>query len=131
MYDFSQTDSFYRMMMNESYEEFKLVTSKVRAITVSEQELCPICPQVLDSFQLLFSNLSSFLFFQKKIQMISLDGNFGLVRKASSGQSLKTSEFCKSRFLPDSAVDSFIAESKDKKTKDVTRVCYPNEAFVA
>lgn len=72
----------------------------------------------------------SCLCFKVRNPIISIDGNFGLVRKGHSGRSLEGPKITGS-FLDDDAVKGFVQRVDDgkKKTKSVRDITVPCDVF--
>lgn len=129
-----QFQRIYRTLTNESFEEYRHVSYKMSSLQHLKNELddgtvCPACPKVhiTANFE---TNTEFFIFLQDPaaVRTIAMDGNFGLVRKKSSGASLEPPKHGTRLFMSDAKVreglDTCVedADSGDKVSK--LGLCY-------
>nr|XP_054764646.1 uncharacterized protein LOC129271292 [Lytechinus pictus] len=101
--DPNEVNLLYRCMVGECMEQFRFFRHMIRTLGDVEQEIncmeCPACPQNGPVF-------------------ISLDANFGLVRKKSSGQSYHPPNHATDLFVGDDEVHTFVEEYDGNAHKD-------------
>ncbi|XP_078659031.1 uncharacterized protein LOC144904191 isoform X1 [Branchiostoma floridae x Branchiostoma belcheri] len=96
-----EVNSLYRSLVGEPISEFRQFFYRKSTLTdlspsLDDGTICPACPK------------------QNGEQTILLDGNFGLVRKASSGTSIVPPHHGSRLFMEDEVVKTFLEKYKNK-----------------
>ncbi|XP_078608414.1 uncharacterized protein LOC144880223 [Branchiostoma floridae x Branchiostoma japonicum] len=100
-----EVNSLYRSLVGEPISEFRHFLYKKSTLTglspsLDDGTCCPACPK------------------QNGEKIIMLDGNFGLVRKASSGTSIAPPHHGSRMFVKDEVVKTFLSSYKDESKPD-------------
>ncbi|XP_064637736.1 uncharacterized protein LOC135493966 isoform X2 [Lineus longissimus] len=84
----------YKVLINETFEEYRFFIHQLEVMSAPEDIKCPACP-VKDEYQ----------------RIISMDANFGLVRKKTSGRSVEEPKHSGVYFVDQNEVDQFLKEN--------------------
>ncbi|XP_071815309.1 uncharacterized protein [Apostichopus japonicus] len=108
----SETAYLYRTLTHETFEEFRFFHYKTERLPEEEEGLyddgsaCPACPKKNDSI------------------FVSLDANFGLVRKKKSGTSLEPPKHASKFFINQEEVDDYVDQySTQTSSKEEHQEC--------
>ncbi|XP_071851551.1 uncharacterized protein [Apostichopus japonicus] len=108
----SETAYLYRTLTHETFEEFRFFHYKTERLPEEEEGLyddgsaCPACPKKNDSI------------------FVSLDANFGLVRKKNAGTSLEPPKHASKFFINQEEVDDYVDQySTQTSSKEEHQEC--------
>ncbi|XP_066264562.1 uncharacterized protein [Branchiostoma lanceolatum] len=101
----SEMNTLYKSLIGQPITEYRNLTHRVRTLNdlcpqLDDGTTCPACPK------------------EKGTQIIALDGNFGLVRKSTSGKSIGPPLHGTTMFIDDGTVREFLDPYNDENRPD-------------